>query len=282
VGIFDELVAKVGEEDRLVLAKYPELQSTVAKLESDYHEADRLLKEWETWKAANWDEKNQATKQTVEAYSQLTTAQQRITELETAGATDMTWEDLQAKVRAEAESVVAPKLGEYVTAKQHQEQINALANGMEVMFSKTAPLLLKHQREFSEDLDPQQVFKYMQENRVNDPTAAYDQMVAPRRAEAQAASQKALEEKHLKDIEEAREAGAKAKAEELAMSPTGSPTDMGGPAPMVGQLDRLRMADGAPSDGLPEAVQKARLGDGRTAQAAYDDWRKSKAATTVQ
>ena len=67
-------------------------------------------------------------------------------------------------------------------------------------------------------------------------------------------------------------------AEELAMSASGSPTDLGGPAPLMGHLDRLRMADGEPSKDLPEAVQKARLGDGRTAQAAYEEWRTKRTA----
>jgi len=194
----------------------------------------------------------------------------------------MTWEDLQAKVKAEAEAAVAPKLGEYVTSKQHQEQINALAAGMEVMFSKTAPLLLKHQREFNEDLDPQTVFKYMQENRVNDPAEAYARLVAPRREEAAVAAKTVADAKHAEELTAAEKRGEEKAKQELAMSATGNPSDLGGPAPMMGHMDRLRMADGKPSEGMPENVQKARLGDMTTAQEALQDWRKSKTMSTVQ
>jgi hypothetical protein len=277
VAIFDEILKGVTEEDKAVLAKYPQLAQTVTNLEAAYTEADTKLNGWESWRKENWDEEAQTTKQAA-------AAQARVRELEAAGVSDMTFDEIKEQLReegfvatkADIEAALAPKVAGFVSAKDHQEALNTLAAGFERAYFKSAPLLNKHQREFGEDLDLQPVFKYMQENKIYDPEEAYNKMVAPRRAEKATADKVALDEKHKLEITEAEARGAKAKAEELAMSASGSPTDLGGPAPYMGHLDRTRMADGEPSKDLPEPVQKARLGDMRTAQAAFEDWRKAK------
>jgi hypothetical protein len=277
MALFEKLLEQVKDEDKTVLDKYPQLKETVTNLEAAYADADQRLLGWERWKIDNWDDAAQTTKQAV-------ALQNRVRELEAAGVSDMTFDEIKAQlqkdgfVATKADMDAAMKAQGFISADDHQKALNNLAAGFEQMYAKSVNLPLKHQREFNEDLDMPALFKYMNENKVFDPEEAHSKMVATRRAEASTAAKTAEDAKHAQDILDAEARGAKAKAEELAMSASGSPTDLGGPAPLMGHLDRLRMADGEPSKDLPEAVQKARLGDGRTAQAAFEEWRTKRTA----
>jgi hypothetical protein len=281
--LFDKLLEQVKDEDKTVLDKYPQLKETVTNLEAAYADADQRLLGWERWKIDNWDDQAQTTKQAV-------VLQQRVRELEAAGVSDMTFEEIKAQLqkdgfvatKADLEAALTPKLQGFISSDDHQKALNNLAAGFEQMYAKSANLPLKHQREFNEELDMSALFKYMNETKIFDPEEAHSKMVAARRAEAATAAKAAEDAKHAQEILDAEARGAKAKAEELAMSASGSPTDLGGPAPLMGHLDRLRMAEGDPSKGLPETVQKARLGDMTTAQEAFQEWRKSKLGGTVQ
>lgn len=277
MALFDEVLAKVKPEDRAVFEKYPEISETVAKLESDFRVANEAVSAWESWRQNNWDDEVGATKAQVAALRELAEAQRRIQELESAGETGMTWEEIKAQAqkegvfltREQAEAVAKQRLDEFVE-KVHRPALNNVVGAVETIFAGIYPLGFKHQQEFGEVLNPNDVLKYMNEHKIYQPEKAYEEMVAGRRAEKAAEAQKALEEKHQKELEAARKEEREKVQQELAMAATSSPTDLGGVTRSMGHLERARMEavmkEGTPPAGPPP---DAKLGDGVIAQLGY-------------
>lgn len=280
MSIFDEILVKVKDEDKAVLARYPELGTTVAKLEEDLRVANEALTPWETWRANNWDETAGTTKAHVAHYQQLVEAQNKIKELETAGVTDMTFAQMKEQLqkeglvltRQDAEAAAASQLREFAE-KVHRPTMNSVVGAMETIFAGIYPLGFQHKDEFGEVLDPNSVLSYMNEHKVLDPRKAYEEMVAGRRAEKNAAAQKALEEQHKAELEKVRQEERTKVQQELAMGASGSPTDLGGPAPAMGHLERARFEvakkEGEPAPGPPP---EAKLGDGVVSNIGYRKW----------
>jgi len=291
MGIFDEILAKVKDEDKAVLAKYPELGATVAKLEEDLRVNNEALMSWEKWRVTDWDEEAGTTRATVAYYQQLVEAQNKIKELETAGVTDMTFAQMKEQLQKEGlvlskqdvEAAAAAKLNDF-TEKVHKPAMNQVVGAMETIFAGIYPLGFRHKDEFGEVLDPNTVLTYMNEHKVYDPRKAYDEMVAGKRNEKADVDKKALETKHQEELQAAEQRGAEKAKQELAMGVGGSPTDLGGPAPAMGHLERARM-ESAKKDGEPPAgpPPEARLGDGVVTNIGYRKWlNKQGSAGTVQ
>jgi len=289
MGIFDQILKDATDEDKAFIGRHPELQPTVAKLEEDFKVADESLRAWETWKNDHWDPEARATKEHVAHYRELLTAQERIKELEAAGVSDMTFEQMRDQltkdptIKSLVESTVAPqfdKFGREVLAPQ----LNGVVSAMEGIFTKMTPIMFKHKDEFGEILDPDQLLKFMTEKKNFDVPRAYEEFVSARRTQKSAEEEKAREAKHAQELAEAEKRGEQKAKQELAMGATTSPTDLGGPAPAMGHLERSRLAgkvkEGQPQDAPP---QEARLGDGTVSGLGYRRWlEKQNAPGSVQ
>jgi hypothetical protein len=254
-GFFDEFLAKVPAEDKAVFDRHPELRASVSKMEEDLGTVSRYAGEWVNWQKTNWDSDAQMTRAEKALRDELASAQSRLT----AGTADA---DDVALLRKEFET----KLAE--TQKQSLQAIE----GMNMFYASTAKHMLPHQQEFKENLDPQAIMSYMQQNRISDPDVAYDKMVAGRRAELATAREKELVEKHAADIAAAEQRGAERKAQELAMGPQGMlPTDNTGG--IVGITSRVD-APAKISDEVRTKIAESKLGDGSLAQLGYEAFRR--------
>ncbi len=277
MALFDEILAKVNAEDKAVLEKYPDIAATVTALEKEYQEANAALTQWEEWRANNWDDEAKTTKAHVMDYQKLVAAEQRIRQLEAAGETGMTWEQIKEQAQKEgvfltkeqAEAVARARLEEFVE-KVHKPALNNVVGAVETIFAGIYPLGFKHQQEFGEVLDPSAVLKYMNEHKIYQPEKAYEEMVSARRAEKAAEAQKELEKKHQEELEAARREEREKVRQEMAMAATSSPTDLGGVTRAMGHLERARMAEGAKDKETPAGPPPdAKLGDGVIAQLGY-------------
>lgn len=243
MGFFDEfLKTKVAAEDQAVLAKYPELKSSVERMET--HNA-----QWNEWQARYWDPAANMTKREVELEESLAAAT-------AAGASQSTLATIQADFEKKLQASQTASL--------------QAIEGMNLFYGATAKRMLPHQQEFSENLDPQSLMKYMQDNRIQDPDIAYDRMVAGKRAEIAAQRDKDLEAKHAADIAAAEQRGRELAAREVAMGPNGvMPTDgSGGIAGVTSRIDKpVEMSDAARA-----AIAAAKPGSGELAALGYQQY----------
>jgi len=285
VGVFDSILKDASEEDKAFLSRHPELQPTVAKLEEDFHVADESLRAWEGWKANHWDPELKTTREHAEHYRQLLSAQDRIKQLEEAGVTDMTFEQLKDQLLKDntvAQAIVAPQIDKF-SREVLAPQLNGVVNAMEGIFTKMTPIMFRHKEEFGEILDPEPLLKFMSEKKNFDVPRAYDEFVSARRTEKAAAAKTELEAQHQAELTKAREEERAKVQQELAMNATASPTDLGGAGPAMGHLERSRLAgkvkEGQPPEGPPA---EARLGDGSVSGLGYRKWLEKQAAGPVQ
>jgi len=218
MGIFEEILAKAEDSDRAVLEKYPELKQSMEKLEN-------AAVDYAKWYAANWDEEHGMTRGEWAARQQLQELQARLEALE-ANPGSMSDEHASSLLEdarragllshAEVQKILDERL------KQYQEQTNQVLSGMQAFYGQVYGLGFKHKDEFGEPLDPNELWNYMVRTGVRDPKVAYEQMVAPKRAEIQAKQQEQL-------LKEAEERGAQRARQELAMGGQNAlPTDTSG------------------------------------------------------
>jgi hypothetical protein len=279
MSIFDQILEGVTDEDKAVIAKYPQLKDTVTKLETAYADADTRLTGWEDWRKEHFDDSAGTTKETV-------ALRERVAQMEAAGATEMTFDQIKEQLQKEGfvatkqdiDAALAERTKGFISVEDHNKSLNTLAAGFENAFVKGAPLPLLHKEEFGEKLDLGAVLKYGSEHGIYDPEKAWNEMMAPRRAEKAAADRAAAEAKHQEELAAAEKRGEEKVRQELAMSASGNPSLLGGPAPYLGQLDNGRMPEGSTPTDLPEAVKTAKLGDMKTAQAVFDKFRADHAA----
>ena len=242
MSFFDEfLKSKVATEDRSIFEKYPELQQSVSKMESDLGTVSRYAGQWVDWQNQNWDPQAGMTKAEKQLRDELSAAQTRLAVGMGTGADP----DEIAKLRKEMEAKVA----------EVQQQSTKQIEGMNYFYQAVSNRLLPHQQEFKENLKAQDLMNYMQANKINDPDTAYDKMVAGRRAELAAQREKELNTKHAADLEAARTEGYNKRAQEVAMGPGGMlPTDqtggiagitahVGGKAPTISDDEKAFIAN---------------------------------------
>lgn len=257
MSFFDEFLKKVPADDQAVLNKYPELKASVEKLETDYNTYARYAGEWVDWQQQYWDAEAGMTKREKALQDELTAAQARINAGVGTGADRASVEAIRKELDEKVKSVQAQSL--------------QAIEGMNMFYQSAAKHMLPHQQEFKENLDPQTLMKFMQDNRITDPDTAYDRMVAGRRAEAAAQAAKDLEAKHAADLQAAREDERKKVMQEHAMGPGGVlPTDnTGGIAGITARVDQPAKV----SDEVRAKVQDAKLGDGSLAALGYELYR---------
>lgn len=267
MGVFDNIISQVAAEDRAILDKYPALRTSIENLETNFVEAARNNAEWQNWQAVNWDPQAGMTKEERRLRGEVAAANARLEAAEASAGTSSN--DIVA-LRAEVDRKVA----------EVQRQSMASIEGMNHFYQAASKRLLPHQREFGTDLDPQQLLAFMQQNKIADPDAAYDKMVATARAELATKRETEREAKVAADIAAAEQRGREAAARELAMGPGGMmPTDgTGGIAGVTGRMDAAPKM----SDDLKARVDTARLGDGSLAALGYEAYRRGEFNQTAQ
>jgi hypothetical protein len=214
MGIFDELLAKVDENDRAVIEKYPSLKESMEKLE-------KAALDYAAWYRDNWDEQHGMTKSEWEARQELEAARLRLQELQAnpqdfsaPEASEILEQARKAGMVTQAE--VQRLLDERLRAIQQQnDQILA---GMQNFYSQVYTLGFQHKDEFGQPLDPSELYQFMVKTGLRDAKLAYEQMVAPKRAELAA-------KKHEEELRAAEQRGMEKARQELAMATPGLPTD---------------------------------------------------------
>uniref|UniRef100_UPI0034E2FC69 hypothetical protein n=1 Tax=Methanothrix sp. TaxID=90426 RepID=UPI0034E2FC69 len=216
-GIFDEILAKVDEQDRSVLEKYPELKETVEKLE-------QAAVDYAAWYRENWDEEHGMTRSEWAARQQMEDLNRQLELLRSnpSSFSDQGAEDVLEQARsagmisqAELQKILDERIR---TLQQEQDRI---LSGMQNFYANVYTLGFRHKDEFGEPLNPSELYNYMVKTGLRDPATAYEQMVAPLR-------QKKMQEQMEQKIREAEERGARKAQEEMAMKSPGLPTDTSG------------------------------------------------------
>jgi hypothetical protein len=268
MAIFDEIVKGIDASDRAVLDKYPQLKQSVDGIEAQARDFDQRLKSWEQWRASNWDENANATRREVELQAELAAARAGggggVDDWDKSTSFADMAKDLEKQGFVRADTV----------NKTITENLDRLALGFEEVYKRTVGLPFKHAKEFGPDaeLDMGAVLDHMRKNNIHDPQKAYEDFVAPKRAEAQKAREAEVAAKHAAEIAEAERRGEM----KAAMGSGGRlPTDQSGSGPIMGHLQRtmLEKAKGANSDD----PGPGKLGDNVIAHQGYEDLLKSRA-----
>lgn len=306
MGAFEDIVAQATPEDRIILAKYPGLKKSsdeVDEYKAKFSDADGRLRQWEDWKAREWDSTARMTKQQKLALERAEQLQTDLATLQASAGAEMTFEEILAGLqgkgfitKAELDQTLKNQIkdswtpgtpeGKLVTDKAVAEVTGAMSLGFEHVFTKTFNLGRRHEKEFGEELEIGTVLKYMNENRVNDPEIAYNQMMAGRRSEAEKKRREEVETKHKEELEvqtkKAREEGEKEGVKKAAMSQGGRiPTDQGTSPGSVGHLQRLQQERQKISTKPPEGADVpagVKLGQGTLAELGYEELVKAREA----
>lgn len=262
MSIFDEILSAAPAEDQTVFNRYPQLRQSVEKMESDLGAVSRYAGQWVDWQKDNWDADAGMTRAEKTLRDELTAAQAKLTAGVRSGADAGTVEALRKDFDA--------KLKEANTGFEKS------INGMNRFYNTVSTHVLSHQKEFGENLDPQALMKFINDNAAagnvfTDPDMAYDKMVAGKRQELSAQAAKDLEAKHTADIAAAEQRGREQAAREVAMGPNGMlPTDnTGGIAGITARIDQPAKV----SDEVKAKVTGAQLGDGSLADLGYKMFR---------
>lgn len=275
MSLFDEILEGVAEDDREVLAKYPDVKKKI-------EEADNLVSRWEAWKNQAWDDTANMTKAESEARRELARYQERVAALEALGGEEMGFDNILAELKKsgtfltkeDLKSLNDPKNPEsFVDRKSFETSLQQQAFGTEYFYGSTAHLPVQHKDEFGEVFKLKDLFEYMNKNKIMDPEAAYEKMVAPKRDEARKAAEEAREKDIEAKIEAARSEERTKVLRERGQLEGRLPTD-NGTAP-VGHLQASAMRS-AQEGKEPEIPREMKLGDSRLAQLGYEEYLKNK------
>lgn len=293
MSIFDDILAKADAVDKSVLEKYPQLKAAVDELDTikpqltelstKFTDADTRLKGFETWAQTNWDYTQNKTKAQI-------AAEQQVAELRNAKDSDMTFEEILEGLKTQGivtktdiEPVVTEAVNKVTGGFAKAEQLNGLANGSMALYSEMTPLLFQHKDEFGEILKPNDLIKFMNDKRIDNFQLAYDQMVSPRRTEAQQKAAAEATAKHQEEIAAAEKRGEEKARQAVAMGVDGRiPTDLGGTPPVMGHLQRAFNERGQAAKGDEVKTDSSKLGDLVTAQMGVEDLLKERATRAVQ
>jgi hypothetical protein len=202
MSVFDTLIKGVPAEDRAVLDKYPDLMNTMNALEEGGAK-------YSTWYVNNWDPIHEMTK---------SEAEELRLKLEAAPPNPV-----NEIATTDIQKMIDDRL------KAQAEEFNRTISGMDNFYSAAHKLGFAHKDEFGKPLDDRQLLEYMGKNHIQDPTLAYERMVAADRATIAEAKEKERQELHVKELQEAEERGANRVRQEVTMGVGGMlPTDDAG------------------------------------------------------
>jgi hypothetical protein len=208
MSVFDTLIKGVPAEDRAVLDKYPDLMNTMNALEEGGAK-------YSTWYANNWDREHDMTKSEYAARQEAEELRLKLEAAPPNPVNEIATTDIQ--------KMIDDRL------KAQAEEFNRTISGMDNFYSAAHKLGFAHKDEFGKPLDDRKLLEFMGKNHIQDPTLAYERMVAADRATIAATKQQELEAQHLKDVQEAEERGANRVRQEVTMGVGGMlPTDDAG------------------------------------------------------
>lgn len=254
MGVFDELLKGVSEDDKKVFEKYPALKQTTESMEQLLSGMTEEQRGYAAWYQANWDKEHGMTRGQYAAEQEKARLEQELAQLrdnppEPGARPGLSAEDVNKIVSDQIKAV--------------RDEQNATLNVMNNVLSFAARQNMSHFNEFGESLDSDKLVDFMRQRHVADPNLAYNQWVADKRAEKATQAAKDLEAKHAKDLEEARADERNKIQQELAMGKGGMlPTDTGGG--ILG-VTRMPKAGELPQD-IAEAAKGVKLGEGKLAE----------------
>lgn len=265
MGVFDEILQKVSEEDRAVLNKYPDLKATVETLEQEYGKLAQYANQWTNWADNNWDSEAGMTRAEKELRDEIERLSAEIEAAKSPGSTTSN-ADL-TELRKEFDQKIS----------QLQAESSRTVEGLHRFYQSYARHLLPHQQEFGENLDPAKFLEFMESHRgeawASNPDLAYDQMVAERRRQLAEKREQERLEQHQKEIEEARADERKKVMQEVSMGPQGVlPTDSTGG--IAGVTSPINNKPAELSEELKSKLADAKLGDGSLPTIGFELYRR--------
>ena len=281
MGLFDSLLTDVSEQDREVFRKYPKVAEKVDK-------ADEYVAKWEKWKTENWDSDLGMTKQAAQV---IADKENEIEALRLLQGNDMTWDEMKGNVDAllntrgvvtkdyiEKEVIGKAKFAkadDIEAAKtDFDKRLNQLAIGMDVAYSKSAHLPVKYLREFGNEAPEftmEDLFKHMNEKKIQTFDQAYDSFVQPLRTKKAEADATARES-------QIREDERNKVKQEFTMQHGVQPTDNSGSSPEMSALTmKINSRRKTEQDGTPK-LTPGDLGSGAATQDAYRQYMTDQAA----
>lgn len=253
-------------------------QSDYSRAMDEHRQEIDYANQWKQWEEQHWDSAHGMTK----AEYALQQESQRLKEekdeyerkllLNSLEGEDMNLEELERSLLSKVETKFAATIAE--KEKAFNDALNG-SKGIDARLAiNAARVMLKHEREFGESLDPDELMKNAYANGRGDLMEYYEEKVAtPKRHEFQQKSY----EKQIADLKAdseaklaAQEKEFKERAEILKGMGAGGPTPSdSGPAEMGAfqkqYLGLAQSSDGVRSNGVPD---KAVLGSGMIAQIA--------------
>jgi hypothetical protein len=229
--------------------------------------AEDYVEQWKTWQETNEPRYNQMLSDYEKMQLEKEELQKKLQEAVANATLNLNLEEGevdQNKLMALVEAQLAQK--GYISKSEIEKLVNTqatklahdeaerVANERTDNFMKTTlpmqtrfntalqSLQLKHYKEFNELLDANELFKYMADNKVDDPSKAYDQMLSPKRTEME------IETRVQKRLEEERK--------KLPVPGTNAPS-----APELGPLEmyRTKKMPHIPDDAEPGSNQLSSL-----------------------
>jgi hypothetical protein len=262
---FNNLLDTIGDAgDRQsfseIAAKYPAIQDYLADPEDK-----ALVDSVQKWRTDNWDDEHGMTRNEFAHSQRIQQLQAALDAAPTGEGMNLEELDKYLETQITSGKLVSPEMvrKEFTGILTEKEKgYNQLINEQMNVYTDTAVripfLMMKHEKEFGELLDPNQILRDAAEKKMG-LDQYYESIAGPKRAEAQA-------KKHTAELEAARAEGRKAAIEERVTNPqTGqSPTIDGDP--QVGHFQAKLM--GEKSEKASAVPESAQLGDGLIARTA--------------
>lgn len=257
---FDQLL-NVISADSEIIQKYPALKDALkeaSKLSRELEEARKELDEWHRWADENWDDELNMTRREAALSRRVEELERMLNEKVgsdfPAFGEDITsnFDKLEQMLRSKGyvtKADLTAAIGNVVTKQDLEKQLNSLATNIGKFYAQTSSLAWRHFQEFNQPLDIGGLIKFMTDNNIPDPEAAYERFTADLRKRKQ-------EEEIQRAIEQAKEQARREALQQMTMSKESIPADLtGSPMSFKAKL-KERMEQ------LPEEIREARLGDG--------------------
>jgi hypothetical protein len=274
---------KMSDEDKAaflaVAGKYPLDTVVVPKSQftdtaAKFAEADKLVKQWDTWKKDNWDADHGMTKQQWAAAEEVDTLRTKVTELEAGtyvpSGDNMNFADVEKELTAKGYLTKDTATGLLTAVKTELEgKLGASQVGNEFFFNRMLTLPQKYAKEFGavDDFDPEAFMRFVASdiNRftkdaegkpVKDFSVAYNEFVAGKRLQVERAKL---------DQEKQEVTALKTELETRKTAIPQSPTDdgrTGVPPPFQRRIQGTDQAD-------PKLAEGAPFGSGALAAQAF-------------
>jgi hypothetical protein len=297
MGVFDEIIKRVGDEGRQYLEK-DDVKQYLASLEEDLRRSEETVQAWEEylWGRQNpdgtrtggiWDDEKKNFKPVIEARQKIEEQEAelaRLRQLVEAGS-DMTFdeilENLQKRgfVTREQIAEIEQRAKQAVT----RDDLGRVTNAFEFFYTKTAGLPAAHLAEFGKPLNFEDYLEFARkQNMVSDPMAAYEAYVRPMRQEIEAKRRAEEQERIQREIEEAKRKGIEEGKRLASMGETGIPADQVGPGTAYSPAVAEALKSAVKPDGTVKPPEGSKLGDGVRAALAAQLLRQGKLTGPVQ